>query len=291
MKYFASALAVGIVLATSVAVAVAVPATVTGTVTDTFGSRFVLETDTGKLLVDIGPKGTEKLIVKRGEKIQIEGDKVDNQLRARRVTMADGSAFVVDKRGRTWREWLLGKTAEPAGPFGPAQATKIATDKGYLVSGEPVAKKKHFEVMAAKDGKTYELKVHRNGKIDQETVFRAAEARKLATDKGYEVTTDPVPMKKHFRVAAMKGGKAFDIDLHRDGRIVEKAAFRPVDAQALVAAKGYAPVGDPRKTNEHFEVLAKKDGKFFEVHAHRDGRVVQARAVDASDPKWSALMR
>lgn len=119
--------------------------------------------------------------------------------------MADGHAYEVDKRGRTWRQWLLGKSPEPATTFGPPQAAKLASDKGYVVSGEPAAKKKHYTVMAAKDGKSYELQVHRDGTIDQQIAFGATDARKLAVDKGYGVTTDPVPMKGHFRVAAMTG--------------------------------------------------------------------------------------
>ena len=289
MKYFAAAVAVGVVIAAGAAFAV--PATISGTVSDTFGSRFVLETEAGKVLVDIGPKGSEKVTVKRGEKIQIEGDRVDNQLRARRVTMADGSAFVVDKRGRSWREWLLGKAPESAAQFGPALASKIATDKGYQVSGEPVAKKKHYEVLAAKDGKTYDLKVYRDGKIDQEAAFKAAEARKLAVDKGYEVTTDPLPVKRHFRVVATKGGKPVEVDLHRDGRIVERAAFGAADAQRLVTGQGYEQVGEPRMVDQHFELLGKKDGKYFELHAHRDGRLVRARPVELGDPKWGSVIR
>lgn len=67
----AAALAACVVVATGAAFAE--PAKLSGTVTDTFGSRFVVETETGKVLVDIGPKGTDKVVVKRGEKIEIEG--------------------------------------------------------------------------------------------------------------------------------------------------------------------------------------------------------------------------
>jgi hypothetical protein len=162
-------------------VALAEPARIAGTVTDVFGPRFVVETANGKVLVDIGPKGTEKVAIKPGEKIEIEGDRDKDQLRARRVTLANGHAYQMDKGAKGWREWLTGsRAAEPAGSFGPADARKLAADKGYQVSGGPLATKKHFTVTAAKDGKNYELQVHHDGKIEPSVAFGAVEARKLA---------------------------------------------------------------------------------------------------------------
>jgi hypothetical protein len=223
MNYSAVCLAAGLVAVSGAAFAE--PAKISGTVTDVFGPRFVVETSTGKVLVDIGPKGADKVVIKRGETIAIEGDRnKHSQLRAHRVTMADGQAYEVDKRSKSWREWIMGKpAADSMGSFDAAEARKFAADKGYQVSGNPVATKKHFRVMAAKDGKNYELRIHRNGKVEQNLAFGASEAKQLATDKGYQVTADPVPMKKHFRAAATKDGKSYDIDLHRDGRIVATA--------------------------------------------------------------------
>lgn len=223
MNYSAVCLAAGLVAVSGAAFAE--PAKISGTVTDVFGPRFVVETATGKVLVDIGPKAADKVVIKRGEKIEIEGDRnKDSHLRAHRVTMADGKAYEVDKRSKSWREWIMGKpAAESKGPFGPTDAKKFAAEKGYQVSGEPVATKKHFSAMGTKDGKSYELRIHRSGKVEQDLAFGAAEAKKLATDKGYQLTADPVPMKKHFRAAATKDGKSYDIDLHRDGRVAASA--------------------------------------------------------------------
>jgi hypothetical protein len=271
--------------------AFAEPAKIVGTVTDVFGPRFVVETATGKILVDIGPKGAGKVAIKRGEKIEIDGDRRQNELRARRVTLADGHAYKVGPRG-TWGDWLLGRPAPgPVAAFGPAEAKKFATDKGYEVTGTPIATKEHFAVMATKAGSKYELAVHRDGRIDPRVAFGAAEAKKLALDKGYQLTSDPVAMKEHFRVAATKSGKSLDIDLHRNGTVVEHAAFGPDVANKLVTDKGYVMVGTLQPVDEHFELLGKKDGKFYELHAHRDGKLVRARVVQATDPKWGSLVR
>ena len=141
MKYAAIALSTGLIALTSAAFAE--PAKIVGTVTDVFGPRFVLETASGRVLVDIGPKGAGKVAIKPGDKIEIDGDRHQNEIRARRLTLADGHAYEMHKRTQSWREWLVGKrTPEATGPFGAAEARKIATDKGYQVTGEPVATKK-----------------------------------------------------------------------------------------------------------------------------------------------------
>jgi hypothetical protein len=289
MKYPVVCLAAGLVAMTSAAFAE--PAKIAGTVTDVFGPRFVVETATGNVLVDIGPKGADKVVIKRGEKIEIEGDRHRDELNARRVTLADGHAYEVGKRGRNWREWLgIRPAAAPIGPFGPAEAKKLATEKGYQVSGEPVATKEHFTVIASKDGKNYELHVHHDGKIEQPVPFGTAEAKKLAADKGYQLTGDPVPMKEHFRAAATKDGKPYEIDLHRDGNIVARTPFGPSEAKKLVIDNGYELIGELRPVDEHFDLLGKKDGKFYELRAHRDGKLDRGRLVDATDPKWGPTL-
>jgi hypothetical protein len=271
--------------------ALADPARIAGTVTDIFGHRFVVETPDGKVLVDVGPKGAEKFVVKRGDKIEIEGDRNPDELRARRVTLADGHAYEVDKPGKSWREWLTGKRPPQPGTSSAEDAKRIATEKGYQVTGDPVATKKHFKVMASKDGRNYELQVHGDGRIEQRPAFGAAEAKRLAADKGYQLTTDPVPVKEHFQVTATKDGKRYEVDVHRDGNIVARSPFGPEEANKLVTDKGYEIVGELRPVDRHFELLGKKDGKFYELHAHRDDRLVRARLVDATDPKWGQLVR
>ena len=292
MKHSVICLAAALAAATVAGAALAEPARIVGTVTDVFGPRFVVETATGKVLVDIGRKGADKVAVKQGEKIEIEGDRRKDELRARRVTLANGHAYVVDKRGVSWREWLVGKRApEAAGYFGPAEARKIASERGYQVSSEPVATKKHYAVTAAKDGRNYDLQVHRDGRVEPRPAFGAAEAGKLAVDNGYQLTGAPLPVRKHFRATAAKGGKSYEIDLHRDGKIVEHTPFGRAEASKLVTDKGYELVGELQPVDEHFELLGRMDGKFYELHAHRGGKLVRARVVDATDPKWGPLVR
>lgn len=285
--HFAASLVATSLVALSAA-ALAEPARLSGTVTDVFGTRFVVETATGNVLVDIGPKGADRVVIKRGEKIGIEGDRRANEVRAHRVTMGDGHAYTVDKPGKSWREWLTGNRTPVAKPsFDPAQARNLATGKGYQVSGEPVAMRRHFKVMAAKDGKNYELLVHRDGRIDARPAFGVAEANKLAADNGYKTTAEPVQTRRHFSVAATKDGRPYEVELHPNGRVVARAPFGETEAKQLVATSGYELVGEIRPVDEHFELLGKKDGTVYELHAHVDGKLVRARPVQPGDLRWT----
>lgn len=246
---------------------------------------------------------------------------------------------------QTWKEWIMGKPAKAETPFTADQAKKIATDAGYQLSGEPIAEKKHFQVTATKNGQSYDLDIHRDGNIKADTAFSAEQAKKLATDAGYQVSGEPVPEKKHYQLTASKDGKSYELDVHRDGNIKADAAFSADDAKALATGKGYQlsgeptrekkhyvatatkdgkmleleihrdgnieavtpfgvaeakkeatdggyeVVGAPRAEKKHFEMLAKKDGKYFEVHAHRDGQLKGIREVDKSDPKWGTAVQ
>jgi sporulation protein YlmC with PRC-barrel domain len=72
---------------------------------------------------------------------------------------------------------------------------------------------------------------------------------------------------------------------HRDGNVGEQLAFGATEAKKLATDKGYEPLVEPRPVDEHFELLGKKDGVYYDLGAHRDGKV-DARLVDATDPKW-----
>jgi hypothetical protein len=94
------ALALGAVWATSVA-------TVKGTVTDVFGHRFVVAGDTGKTLVDIGPKGLELVTVKVGDQVTIDGRRKPTEIKAERVTVGTGAPVEI-RRGKKGRHrWFF----------------------------------------------------------------------------------------------------------------------------------------------------------------------------------------
>lgn len=289
MKCIRIATAVGLTMLAMPALAE--PVTISGSVTDVFGTRFVVDSSTGKYLVDVGPKGLTKFSVKTGDKIGVEGNARSREIHARRVTLADGHAYELGRKRGSWTSWLHGNPSTPPAAFTADAAKKFATGQGYAVTGEPAADRKMFKMTATKAGNKFELDVHRDGRITEHRSFDASDAKKQATEKGYTLTGEPRPLRKHFRALATKDGKPYELDLHRDGRIEAMAPFGMTQAKDLVTTKGYELVGEPRAVDEHFEVLAKKDAKLYELHAHRSGRLERARIVEANDPKWKPVIR
>ena len=291
MKIAIRASAAAVALGISTAGVLAEPLKIQGTVSDVVGHRVVVESADGKILVDLGPEADGQTALKVGDKITVDGDmKPGDQLHAESVTLASGQVYELHKK-KGWLEWLTGKSTAELAPITIDQAKKFASAKGYTLTSEPVAEKKHFVANATKDGKTFSIDIHADGSIVANEPFGVAEAKKLALEKGYTLTSEPVPEKKHFKATGTKDGKTYELDLHRDGNVVEKIAFSPADAKKLVVEKGYEVIGDGKPDHEHFQFLGKKDGKFFAIDAHRDGTVKEVRTVDKTDIKWGPLIQ
>lgn len=220
-------------LALPLAAANAEPLRLEGTITDIVGRHLVVNGGDGKVLVDLGPKAIDQSALKTGDRITVDGDfHKGDRLIAATITAPNGQTYVLRKEKEGWLEWLTGNKPTEEQAFTAEQATRIATDKGYALAAAPVAEKKHFTATASKDGKT------------------------------------------------------FEIDIHRDGGVVEKPAFSASEARALVAKEGYEVIADPVADKEHFQMLAKKDGAYYAVDAHRDQSVKEVRKVDKSDIQW-----
>lgn len=207
-----------------------------GKVSDLFGDRVVVQTaDQTKYLVNIGPKAKEVGALKAGDDVTVEGDlKKSGEVRPHKLTLADGKVVAVPKDRKSWRNWFFGDEGKSKKQLTAADARKIAADKGYVVSSEPVSVKKHYEMTATKDGKTYDLHVHRNGDVK------------------------------------------------------ENVAFLADDAKKVIAAEGYEVIGQPLRVGKHYEALARKNSVYYEVHAHADGKVKEARKLDKNDARWGA---
>lgn len=278
-------------LALAASAAAAEPMKLEGTVTDIVGQRLIVRADTGKILVDLGPEANGQTAIKEGDKVVVDGDmKKDSQLKAVTVT-ANGQTYQLEE-GKSWMEWLTGKKKdEDMGSYSATDAKKIAEGKGYALTSEPTPDKKHYVATATKDGKTFELDIHKDGNIVAETAFGITDAKKVAADNGYTLTSEPVQEKKHFTAKGTKDGKSYDLDIHRDGTVKEDIAFSAVDAKKLATDKGYQVVGDAQPEKKHFQMLGKKDGKYYAVDAHADGSVKELRTVDKSDIRWGPMIQ
>ncbi len=203
--------------------AVAEDMTIKGSLTDVFGHRVVIDAGNGKKhLVNLGPKADEMKTLKAGDTVTVLGElKRSGELRARTVTLADGREIKIEGGKRTWRAWLLGEEKKYTTPFTAVDARLRATEKGFTLTSEPVATKRHFTAMATKDGTTSEIKIHRDGRVEADTPFQLTEAKKLISDKGFTLVGEPEQKRRHFEGLAQKGDAYVEIHAHRDGRVVE----------------------------------------------------------------------
>ena len=131
------------------------PRAVTGTVTDIFAHRFVVETEGGRVLADLGLHGAALVTLKRGDRVALSGEMKPSELKVHRIAK-DGEAPVAidfDKR--------------PPGESGdPAQARRTAEASGFTVLGEPRRKPRHFEVLGRDHaGDLVELHVEFDGRL------------------------------------------------------------------------------------------------------------------------------
>ena len=137
---------------------------VEGKVTEVFGQRYVVTGASGKMLVDVGPKGNETVKIAEGDVVKIDGEMTDaGEFHAMKVSVNGGEAKQLDNRG-VWAK-MTGKDMET--PFSPVEAKKEVEDKGYVALSDAMPDKKHFAFAASKDGKFYEVHAHRNGDVKQ----------------------------------------------------------------------------------------------------------------------------
>ncbi|MBC8050621.1 MAG: hypothetical protein H7X92_10815 [Chitinophagales bacterium] len=216
----------------------------------------------------------------QAERIELKG-KITDIFGPRIVVEANGQRSLVD-----------------LGAKGASKVT-IKTGDEITVIGD---RRKHdvkAKRVSLSDGKTYEMKSKKVGWVEwilgkdpkKDQPFTAEDARKTATDKGYQISGNLTLKRKHFQTIAMKDNQPFDIDIHRDGSIKERAVFGANEARSFAVKKGYEVLADPASEKKHFKLLGKKDNKFFEINAYRDGKVSVKREVNKDDPKWGSYVR
>lgn len=124
----------------------------TGEVTDIFAHRFVLKTDDGKSLADLGPAGARAVDLKIGDTVEIEGEQHPSEIKVAKLTRA-GRDFTIPRPGPKHDE------------LNPALAIQAVTEAGYAVLGPPRRKPKHFEVLGRQGARLQEFHVEADGHI------------------------------------------------------------------------------------------------------------------------------
>lgn len=163
-------------LAFSTTAAMAAAVSVKGTVTDVFGHRYVVDDGGKKSLVDIGPKGKDAVSINSGDVVAVEGEMTGaGEVRAQKITV--GNASPVELHDASWWDKLTGSHDGKHAKFGPEEAKAVVSKAGYEPVGDPRPEKKHFEVLAKKDGKYFEVHAHRNGDVKHERPVDASNAK------------------------------------------------------------------------------------------------------------------
>ena len=63
---------------------------VRGSVAEIYGNKFILEDDSGRMLVDLGPRGDERVVVAKGEQVSVQGRFDRGFVAAQVLSRADG---------------------------------------------------------------------------------------------------------------------------------------------------------------------------------------------------------
>jgi hypothetical protein len=132
-----------------------------GTVADVFGHRFVVHTATGNILADIGPKASETIALQPHDQVELEGEQKPTEIKVQRIAIGGGEMVDIGHGGPKHD-----KHAGHHAPFGPKEIAAVAEAHGYTLIGDPQPRKKHFEVVAQKDGAKVAIHVPRDGRIE-----------------------------------------------------------------------------------------------------------------------------
>ena len=162
---------------------------------------------------------------------------------------------------------------------------------GFLGIGEKVVAIP-FSALAfntGKDGARIIVVPLDKGSLEQAPAFKAIEKTALNSVKDLAVLLAHKASEKAGEITDQAKKKIEEMK-HRDGNVVEQLPFGVTEAKKLATDKGYELLIEPHQVDEHFELLGKKDDSYYELEAHRDGKV-DARLVDATDPKWGSSIR
>jgi len=188
-----------------------------GTVREIFGNKFIVEDETGRKLIETGPRGQETARVAVGDKITVDGMMREGFVHANVVTMADGRQVA-----------FRGPPGE--GPnnrddrFDQRVVLDAVAAAGFRDARIQDVKKRHAEVVATDaNSRPYELHVEFDGRIRKQEATGTpseTEIKAMIERAGYTYGGTMRPVKKHMVVSATNSrGERVEIDVHRDGTI------------------------------------------------------------------------
>jgi hypothetical protein len=130
-----------------------------GQVTDIFAHRFVIKTEKGKVLADLGPKGAGQVLIKEGDRVELIGEMKPSELKVHSVARNGARPILIEHPGKPHPPYELEERD-------PKPALKTAEANGFTVMGKPRRKPKHFEVLGRDPaGDMVELHIELDGAL------------------------------------------------------------------------------------------------------------------------------
>ncbi len=206
--------------------------TIQGQVTDVFGNRFVMQDQTGRMLVDGGPARHQRLDIRSGERLTVTGRMEENGFRAETIRREDGREIAIARPAGKPHRHERGPDrrgpARHAAVIAPEAATRAAEAAGYRVQGAPQRHERHYEVIALNPrGERVLVRVDFEGRVFRETWDRGrgfdirpeeAEARRLAEAAGFRLTGGMQARPRHYEVEAVRAdGQRVRLHVHAEG--------------------------------------------------------------------------
>jgi hypothetical protein len=220
--------------------------TLKGRVAETFGEKFILEDDSGRILVEMRTAVGQVPALRTGETLVVTGLPKDRVMDARRVARENGEVIFTDTKDAGLAAPLPAHPLPdaavqrlPSTPIPSASSlraddiSRFLRSLGLTAVGQPERKRKHIEIPA------------RSG-------------------AGAEVI-----------VSLDQFGRLWEIeDADHDNKNVPARLTGTAEAERALRQAGYAPRGEIERRKHHFEALATNSrGELVEVHMNLSGHI------------------
>ena len=127
-----------------------------GTITHVFGHRFVLATETGDILADITPKGSEQIALRVKDVVTVAAEMKPSELKVTTLTRGKEEIRIAHKKK---------PHEDPHELADPTIARTAAQEAGFAIVGVSRRKPAHFELIGGKNGAFHELHITLNGTV------------------------------------------------------------------------------------------------------------------------------
>ncbi|WP_158626096.1 PepSY domain-containing protein [Arsenicitalea aurantiaca] len=275
-----------------------------GEVGDVFGSRFLIEDETGRVLVDPARPLAEGLSLENGETLVIVGEATPDGFRATSVTRADGTELLA---GAPAAQVAQAAPATPAasaapvasGPIDEAAAIAILEGMGFSDIRLDDREDDHFEFeVRDADGRDIDIDLYFDGTIrdiDVDDDRRATsvdlslllpeEVQRAIAERGIVDVMEFESRRNHYKVEGYtEDGREIEIEIRNDDRVGRvsvdgprprvPADFNEAALRDSVEGQGYVISGALERKPRHVELVATNpEGEPVRLHVDLNGEV------------------